>query len=193
VAEFDIDKQIVHVLNAWGKTLVRDMKKAINTAIAADGGGQTSNLSGSVEFNVKQERGLIRFQLTMNDYWDFVDKGVDGTEKNWGSPYKFKGKNINQKAMIDFVKKRHFNIEVSTKQKGLNKSIRNKGIRKAHKKLSIENARKSLAFLIGRKLAREGKEPLHFWSKVINQERIDELKDMLRPLIKQEITINLAQ
>lgn len=191
MAEFDIAKQIVHVFNAWGKTLVKDTKTAINKAIVADGGGQTSKLSGSVNYKVINQSGVISFQLTMNDYWKFVDKGVNGTQISHGSPYKFKGKNLNQKAMLNFINARHFKIELNTKTKGINKSIRNKGIRQGHKKLSIDQAKKTTAFLIGRSIAKKGINPLRFMDDVITQERLSELKDMLKPLIKEQIVFTI--
>lgn len=187
----EIDKQIVHVFNAWGKTLVRDTKKAIDTAIAADGGGQNSALAGSVNYKVLNQGGVISFQLTMKGYWKFMDKGVDGTEVNHNSPYAFKGKNINQKAMIDFINKRHFKIELTTRRKKVLKGIRTKGIRQGAKKLSIDQAKKSLAFVLGRSIAKKGIKPLGFMAKVITDERLSELKDMLKPLIKDLFVLEI--
>lgn len=150
-----LNDKIIEVFNIWGAELVEDTKSAIDAAIAADGGGQGSKLSGSVNYKVLNTGGKISFSLTMNDYWKFQDKGVDGTEKSHGSEYKFKGKNISQKAMLKFIDSRHIKIELTPKTKELNKSLRNKGIRKAYKKLSIDKAKKTLAFLIGRSVAKK--------------------------------------
>lgn len=183
--------KIIEVFNIWGKDLVEDTKTAIDTAISADGGGQTSNLSGSVNYKVLNQGGNISFQLTMNDYWDYQDKGVNGTDVNHGSKYKFKGKNINQKAILAFVTARHMKIELTPKNKELNKSLRTKGIRQQHKKLSIEQRKKTLAFIIGRSVAKKGIEPLRFMEKVITQDRLDQLKAMLAPVIKDEFLLEI--
>ena len=185
--------KIIEVFNIWGKDLVDDMKKAIDSAITADGGGQNSRLSGSVNYKVLNDRGNISFQLTMNDYWKFKDKGVDGTEVSHGSEYKFKGKNISQKAMRQFIDARHIKVELTSKTKELNKGLRTKGIRRAHKQLNIESAKKTLAFLIGRSVAKKGLEPLGFMAKVITPERIAQLKAMLAPVIRNEFILELKQ
>ena len=187
----EIEKQIVHVFNAWGKTLVRDTKRAIDRAIAADGGGQNSKLAGSVNYKVLNQGGVISFQLTMNEYWKFQDKGVDGTKVKHGSPYKFKKGNINQRAMLNFINARHFKIELSTRRQKTLKGIRTKGIRQGAKKLSIDQAKKSLAFVLGRSIAQKGITPKRFMEKVITTERLDELKEMLKPLIRDLFVLEI--
>lgn len=185
-----VDK-IIEVFNIWGEELVKDTQTAIDSAIATDGGGQNSALSGSVNYKVLNTGGKISFQLTMNDYWKFKDQGVDGTEVSHGSKFKFKGKNISQKAMLKFIDARHIKIELSARTKGINKSIRTKGIRQQHKKLKIQDAKKSLAFIIGASVAKKGIGPLHFMNKVLTQERFDKLKAMLAPVIKNEFILEL--
>jgi len=32
----------------------------------------------------------LDMNILANDYWDFINEGVDGTKKKWGSPYSFK-------------------------------------------------------------------------------------------------------
>lgn len=195
----ELEKQIVHVFNAWGKTLVRDTKKAIDTAIAADGGGQTSKLSGSVNYKVINEGVVISFSLMMNDYWKFQDSGVDGTEVKHGSKYKFKqrlDKRGNQKpvnigAIENFIKARHIKIELSAKKKALNKSLRTKGIRQRHKQLSFDEARKSAAYAMGVDIAKKGIKPKKFMDKVITDERMNELKQMLAPLIRDAFVLEI--
>ena len=188
-----LNDKIIEVFNIWGVDLVEDTKAAIDKAIAADGGGQSSRLSGSVNYKVLNTGGKISFQLTMNDYWKFQDKGVDGTEVSHGSEYKFKGKNLPQKAMLQFIDSRHIRVELTEKTKELNKSLKHKTIRRAHKQLNIDKAKKTLAFLIGRSVAKKGIEPLGFMAKVITKERLDQLKAMLAPVIKSEFLLELKQ
>jgi len=190
VAE-SLNNQIITVFNRWGVKLVRDTKKAIDDAIANDGGGQNSNLSGSVDYKVLSKGNEIWFQLTMNDYWKFVDKGVDGTKQSWGSKYKFKGKNINQQAVLKFIKKRHLRIEISQSRKTSIKGVKNKGIKKAYKQMSLDAKRRSLAFVIGKSIAEKGLKPTHFMDEVITEERKNELKTMLKPLIEKSYILDI--
>jgi len=184
--------KIIEVFEVWGERLVVIAKAEIDKAIAADGGGQNSRLSGSVNYKVLNQNGKISFSLTMNDYWKFQDKGVDGTEVSHGSKYKFKGKNINRKAMLDFINARHFKIDLTPHNKGLNKSLRNKGIRQQHKKLSLAKAKEQVAFIVGRSVAKKGIKPLHFMDKIITPERIAELKAMLIPVMRDEFILEIT-
>lgn len=188
-----LEGKIIEVFNIWGRKLVDDAKQAIDTAIAADGGGQNSALSGSVNYKVLNTNGTISFSLTMNDYWKFQDKGVDGTQVSHGSIYKFKGKNINQKAMLQFINARHFKIELTTHKKNLNKSLRTKGIRQQHKKISLEKAKEQVAFVVGASVANKGIKPLHFMDKIITDERIAQLKEMLIPVMKEQFILDIKQ
>jgi hypothetical protein len=186
-----LEDKIIEIFHEWGKVLVDDTKAAIDSAIASDGGGQASKLSGSVNYKVLNQGGVITFQLTMNDYWEYQDRGVDGTEKSHGSKFKFKKKNLNQKAMLNFINTRHLKIELDVKTKGLNKKLKNKTVRRAHKQISIDKKKKTLAFILGRSIAKKGIKPLHFMDKVITDERINKLKAMLKPVIKNEFLLEL--
>lgn len=190
----ELDKQIIHVFNAWGKTLRRDTQKAIDRAIAADGGGQTSKLSGAVDYRVLNNNGVISFSLFFLDgyeYWKFQDSGVDGTQVKHGSKYKFTKKNLSQKAMLNFIDRRHFKIELSTRRQKVLKGLRGKGIRKTESKLSYDKAKKNLAFLMGRSIAKKGIKPKKFMDKVITDERMNELKQMLAPLIRDAFVLEI--
>jgi len=187
----NLNNQIITALNRWGVKLVRDTKKAIDIAIAEDGGGQNSALSGSVDYKVLSKGSEVWFQLTMNDYWKFVNEGVDGTKKNWGSKYAFKGKNINQQAVLKFIKKRHINIDLSQKRSTKIKGIKTKGIRQKYKQMSLDAKRKSLAFVIGRSIAEKGIKPTHFMDDVLNDDRKNELKMMLKPLIEKSYILEI--
>ena len=50
----------------------------------------TGELSQSVDVRVFEDGGVVSFQIIMEDYWKFVDIGVDGRLKKVGSPYSFK-------------------------------------------------------------------------------------------------------
>lgn len=189
--------KIIEVFDKWGKDLVDDAKAIIDKSIAADGGGQTSKLSGSVDFKVFSDNDRVTFQLTMSDYWKFQDKGVDGTEVSHGSKFKFKrrlnkyGKQKPVGGMLDFIESRHIKIELSPRKKGLNKSLKTKGIRQQHKKLSIKQAKESAAYAIGVSVAKKGIKPLHFMDKIITPDRLNQLKEMLKPVIRNEFILEI--
>lgn len=183
-------------IDAWGFQLVSDFKAEINKAIAADGGGQTSELAGSVVHKTIRTIDGYSFTLTMNDYWDFVNKGVKGSKsssKAPGSPYKFKGDNLKRGVMMKFVIKRHLKFSLTDGNKKRTKGLKNTQVRKAFKQRSIQKQRESMAFVIGRSVAQKGIEPHPFFDKVFNQERLNQLTEQLKPVIKQEIIFDIKK
>jgi len=49
----------------------------------------TGGLGQSAAPNAKSEDKAVAVQIEMDEYWDFVNEGVDGTQRSFGSPYKF--------------------------------------------------------------------------------------------------------
>ena len=189
----ELENKIIEVLTIWGEDLVNDAKQIIDASIKADGGGQTSSLSGSVNYKVLNQGGKITFQLTMNDYWKFQDKGVDGTKVSQGSEYKFKKKYINLGAALKFVKARHLKFELSVNTKAQLKGLKNKTVKKGIKQLAVESKQKSMMFAIARSVAEKGIKPLKFMDKIITQERMNKLKQMLAPVIKQQFILEIKK
>jgi len=130
-------------------------------------------LSQSITANVKVFNQVVEMTISMEDYWKFVDEGVDGTVVKWGSPYKFKKKNLNQKAML--------------------KHIANRGLRVTAKKgVSKENARKGLAFVLGRSIAKKGIKPTHFASEVFEGDLMEDLSNDLAEALGRDILIDIT-
>ena len=127
----------------------------------------TGALSQSINVELPEdEDGNLSFILSMEDYWKFVDEGVNGTTQSVGSEFSYKKKNIKQAAVKEFIANRGIgNGDLETHY------INSKGIKKARKKrLPSEKARNTLAWLIGRKIASKGLKPTNFYTDVINDE-----------------------
>lgn len=172
----DLEDKIIKVLTIWGEDLVNDTKAEIDK-LFKDGGGQTSDLSGSVNYKVLNQGGSITFQLTMNDYWKFVEAGrkkgargvpLDVLSKQWQN-----SKNINATTIL--------------------KEIRIKAGIKSKAKSNYDKDVKTLAFLIQRSIKKKGIKPRPFMDKVITQQRMDKLKAMLAPVIKQHFVLEIKK
>lgn len=100
----------------------------------------------------------VRFRARgkAGDYANFVEQGVNGTQKRWGSPFSFKGKNINQKAVRNWMKRKPIRIRKFENGKlgGFTKAT--------------EAKRNQAAFLIGRSIARYGFAPLNYMRDAVN-------------------------
>lgn len=71
------------------------------------------------------------------------------------------------------------------------KGIKNRTVRKGLRQLSVEKSRKQLAFLIRRKIGRDGTRATHFFSNVVTKELLNDLTIKLKDRYKKDITFTL--
>jgi hypothetical protein len=141
---------IERYLNSFGKQVVNRSKGNLQKA---KGGGTA--LEQSITFKVVTDDDGFSLQFYMNSYGTFVDKGVSGTKKT----QKFKdylGKTINSP------------YKYTNKQPPpniLSKWISKKGLKGRDKKTGRFISHKSLAFIIGKKIKRDGIKSLSFFQK----------------------------
>lgn len=102
-------------------------------------------------------------EIRADEYFDYVNEGVNGTQVKNGSPYSFRKKNVNQSAMLQHIANRGINY------RDMQNFYKNaKGLKVKRKKpLEKQKALKTLAFLIGRKVSKRGIKPTHFADEVI--------------------------
>lgn len=78
------------------------------------GPGATISQSITVRADIYTDRveGVISVDKSIegDEYWEYVDKGVDGTRKSHGSPFKFKNERVSlgmEKALANHMKKKY--------------------------------------------------------------------------------------
>lgn len=113
----DIKKKALELFVATFKKRAKDKLKSSRRGIWS--GKLLESITGSVEY----DDGDWNFFLDMEDYGQYLDEGVNGIEKNWGSRFSY----TNKKPPID-------KISPWAKSKGLNpyavqNSIYKKGIK----------------------------------------------------------------
>lgn len=186
----DLENKIIDVLSRWGKDLVNDMKAAIDK-IVTHNGGQTSALSGSVNYKVINKGGIITYQLTMNRYWEVVEKGRGAGKKAPPS-----------KVIKDFIKQTEdltSNIDkillsISVRHKGISNRKRKGAITgRGLKGMPFDKKLDSLSFMIARSIGRKGIKPKPFYDKVVNDERLQELKELLAPVIRDNFIVEIKK
>lgn len=160
IQEFDLSS-VEDVLAIIRQETIDELIESLERVNRVSSGG----LSQSINVDIVDDGGF-HFILSMDEYWKFVDEGVDGTKKSQGSQFKYKKKNIKQQAVLEFIANRGIGLgNLATHYK--NKD----GVFKKRKKsLPKEKARKSQAWLIGRKIAERGLKPTNFYSDVINDD-----------------------
>ena len=63
----------------------------------------SGKLLNSVEYITEFNGNEYMVFLKLEDYWKFVEAGVNGTEKSQGSPFSFKSKRVNVSAILDWI------------------------------------------------------------------------------------------
>tara|TARA_R110002020_G_scaffold177087_1_gene369825 strand:- start:724 stop:1251 length:528 start_codon:yes stop_codon:yes gene_type:complete len=143
-------KNIERYLNSFGKQVVNRAKGNVQKS---KGGG--TDLEKSISFKVVKDSEGFTVQFYMADYGTFVDKGVSGTStkrsykdyqnKVVSSPYKYTSKQPPPGILAKWIKK--------------------KGIKGRDKNTGRFISNMSLAFLIGKKIKRDGIQGISFLQK----------------------------
>ena len=140
---------IERYLKSFGSHVVEDSKKLLKAAK-----GSTA-LGSSIRFKVEKTATGFSTKFYMDDYGTFLDKGVSGNKKKQ-SFKDYKGKRMSSP------------YKYTTKQPPTNilaKWISKKGIKGRDKKTGRFISHMSLAFIIGRKIKRDGIKSLAFFQK----------------------------
>lgn len=147
---------------------------------------QPGDLLQSVDAKVVLSSNNITFELVMNDYWKFVDEGVDGYQKSVGSSFKYKknGKRIPIDAMKKFIAAHGY------APKQIQKT--SKKVSKRNKKVDRMKAFNSFAFAIGVNLKKFGVKPTHFFTDVINEDLKVRLTHDIEKALQKDIEIDFT-
>ena len=169
-------QNIERYLNSFGKQVVNRSKANLGKSK----GGNTK-LAQSIRFEVEPDANGLVVKFYMADYGAFLDKGVSGNKKKQS----FKNyKNQTESSPYSYT----------TKQPPANilaKWISRKGIKGRDKKTGRFISNMSLAFLIGRKIKRDGIKSLSFFQKPLGLGMKEFGKDLLGA-ITTDITDSLS-
>jgi hypothetical protein len=175
------------ILNDFGVSLVKDLQDSLakkQKAKASKYGSAynpNSDLANSIKFTISNKEGGVYFSLTMNDYWRFVDLGrrAGNVSKEGQSKisYWIKKKDVDPVSII-------MKMRMQAREK--------KGIQSVYKprvKLTFAKATKAFTFLTARKLKKKGYDGNSFFTEVINDGRVEVLKELIQKELNREIEI----
>jgi len=162
-------------LDSFGKQVLKDAN-----GILSSQKGNTA-LSKSIRFKVEKDSQGFSTKFYMLDYGTFVDKGVSGNKIKRGyintegfaasTPYSYKSKQPPANILAKWVAK--------------------KGLKGRDKKTGRYISNMSLAFLIARKIKRDGIQGISFFQKPLGI-RYGELKTKLLNVLKLDIEMYLT-
>lgn len=170
------------ILIEFGQKIVKELSQNLNTygykGGKLDASGQ---LRSSIRFTTKILGDEFVFQLSMADYYQWVDEGRKPGK--WPGEYP----SVNPANILKWMQTKH-----SLRSKIGSTSKANRAGIKGLASVNIKQAQ-SLAYLIGRKIKREGIKPTNFFSDVYNDEALLKLKKGLSAAMQKEIKIELTQ
>lgn len=129
-------------LNAFAHAVIKQSR----ANLTRQGKKSSGNLHKNLGFDLEVYKNSFSLQFLMEDYGEFVDKGVSGTEKKYNTKFTFRDKMPPKVEILKWVKQRRLRLR---DEKGRFK----------------KGGQNSLAFLIQRKIYRKGIKPSLYFTK----------------------------
>lgn len=153
-----------NVLERYGKSLVGRYRDEL----AQNNRNASSRLTNTIKSEVKASETVISVELTLQDYWYYVEHGRKA------------GKMPPIKKIEKWIKDKH--IPVSSSEETQQK----KGKLKRKKRIKVSEKRHRLAFAIARKIAREGTKGTHSLQNA-SEETYNDFKTLLERAIAEDV------
>lgn len=172
---FTPDGEIETILSDWVSERIEEAQRILKET----GRNSSSTLSNSIQaLPFEQSDGSFLVKVIAEDYYDFVNQGVDGLERSFGSPYSFKNLGVGSKmkqAFSEFIRRKGI--------KGLS-WINNEGER-IQKILTTAKDYEGASYVLAKATKKRGIKPSHFMDIAFSQEHIDDLSKQLGKKIEQ--------
>lgn len=169
------DKRLIGMLNQYWQKIVDDLVKSLYDVGRVASGATAQSIADGNTNPITITSNGFRIQIAMPTYYQFIDEGVSGAEKNTGiSRFKYKSPFSWKNAPpISAIRKFMLNRAI-TEPRGSNT---NSGRRR-----DAEAIRNSIAFAISYSIWSKGLAKTNFYSNVINEK---ELLDFESKLLEQ--------
>lgn len=182
-----------------------DILKDLQSNLRDRGINASDNLSQSITFEpLKIMKTGIVFELMLDSYYKYVDKGVKGANSSElapNSPFKYSNKIPPVSKLRQWIRDKPLVIKTSIdliKRDSKGNPIINKKTGKIMKKRpstaekeTIESEIEKVAFLMAEGIRRKGLKATNFYSDVVNEERFNKFAKELSEAFKQDIIISL--
>jgi hypothetical protein len=168
---FKPNGEIETVLGNWVEERIEEAKRRLREADRSS----SQTLEQSIQpLPAEQLDSSYIVKIMAEDYYDFVNKGVNGVQRQFGSPYSFRTLGVGtamRQAFGEFIKRR--NIKQLT-------WVNPEGDR-VTKILSTASDYRGASYVLARATKRKGIKPSFFMDETFSQDNIDELaKDLGR-------------
>jgi hypothetical protein len=166
---------ITQVLHEFGEEMITDLR----AQLVKDKAYVSGNLAEQIDFTAVVNGQGYLFQLKLKDYYDYVNKGVSGTDKKRNTPYSYMS---SSKIPFYFAKQWMNNKGLFVAKGTTITSLAGKQYKAGDKD--------SQAFAMARSWKQNGIRGNHFYDKVVTEARIEKLqKDLAEAGAKDISTI----
>ena len=171
------DSPIHKIMQQFARDKVDEMKANTPKASGA--------LAASIDFDFGAAGGILTIDFIADDYWDYVNSGVDGVRgsagaipNKFGQTYSFKTEVPSRKMVDAFIGTSKQNWLASKGIKSLVWTDKESG-KKITKQLTTDEDYRAAAFVFSRAVKRKGIQPSNFVGKAITEDSIKQLEELL--------------
>jgi hypothetical protein len=168
---------ITQVLEDFGNEMQTDLR----AELVKDHAYVSGDLAEQIEFSsVINGEGFV-FTLRLKDYYDYVNKGVSGTDKKRNTPYSY----VSSSKIPFYFAKQWMNAKGLYKAKGTTLTSLAGNKYKA-------GSKDSQAFAMARSWKEKGTKGNHFYDEVVTEARLDKLSKDLASAAAGDLKIALT-
>ena len=199
-AKIDFNK-VGELVFDFANGLLKDLQEnLVNSDSMASG-----NLYQSISFEpLHITKTGIMFELIMDSYYKYVDKGVKGRDssaKAPNSPYQYKDKRPPSGPIKEWLRTKGYKPKeefiTASQQKRLTElsGIKRKKsvLRTKLKKQTMDEIITSFAIATALNIQKNGIKATNFYSDVVNEERFDKFRKDIAEAFKQDIIISIKE
>lgn len=169
---------ITQVLEDFGN----EMQTSLKAELVKDGAYVSGDLAEQIEFNsIINGQGFV-FTLRLKDYYDYVNKGVSGTDRKRNTPYSY----MSSSKIPFYFAKQWMNNKGLFLPKGT--AFTSLATKKTYKVGDID----SQAFAMARSWKEKGIKGNHFYDNVVTEQRLDKLREDLASAAAGDMKIVLT-
>jgi hypothetical protein len=176
--------EIVDLLEAFGQDLASDTIASLKAKGHAPMG--QSGLAGSVRYKVSIRGNSVEMNLSMDEYWKYIDQGTKGVKKRGSAA----DRERMVKSLENWITTHNINPLAIYKSKLKDPS---------KSKVKFADARKSLAWAIKKAINKKGiikrfgYRGSGFFTSLIDDGRVSQLEDKLTLLLGEHVKVDIRQ
>jgi len=173
--------KLYDLLDDFGKGVVESAVSNIRIIRRVGGKSRRTTATGTLEKSLTYEVQRKGKKTTIGflargagaKYADFIEQGVNGTERNQNSPYSFRGNPIPVTPIYKWIKAKKIkprNVDDPNVRKRSQFTSAEKESKKRGKQLTQEDLLRSMAARMAKSISRKGIEGIHYFEEALETE-----------------------